>query len=146
MRLHTIELDPLGLDGEWVKIPERRSFDARISVDEALLQGNRAFNLARARWYFSEWSFPEDLTEARILVTDDDIISYVLAQAEAHYERVRRTPAERKSDAGAAGEGGGAARSLAGYGPRDGGDTAAADPISSCAVSEPVAAGSARVA
>lgn len=109
---YRIDLNEIGID-EWVEIPERRSFGTRLRVEDAMTQGLRAFNLTRAVEYIQAWSFVGDITEAALERMDDDIVAYVLNEAEAHYEEVRRKPAERKSVEGAASGSDGVAGDLA---------------------------------
>ena len=119
MKAHRISLDVFeGMDGEWVDIHDRRTFGVRTRVQEAMSQGIRAWNLARLSLYVSGWSLDGDPhTEDGIDAMDDDIASYVLAEAEAHYEETRRTPAARKSTAGESGGGLRIAGVVAGDGP-----------------------------
>lgn len=105
--LHRINLGVFeGYEGQWVDIYNRRTFDTYIATVEALGQGTRAYVMARFKHYVAAWSFPGSPADpAAVGALDEDIGLHILEEAEQHYTEVRRSPEERKSDAGAAGEG-----------------------------------------
>lgn len=124
MKAHRIQLDVFeGLEGHYVDVHDRRTFGVRSRVlDAGRTQSLFAYNVTRMLLYVSAWSLDGDpSTEAAIEAMDDDVATYVLAQAEEHYEENRRTPAARKSAAGEVGGGLRPAGVLAGYGPEGNG-------------------------
>jgi hypothetical protein len=103
-----------GFEGEWVEIHPRRAFGTRNAVSDSLGQGMAANNRTRMSLYVASWSLPGSPTNETVIdELDEEIAVFILDQAEEHYGRSRRTPAERKSDEGAASEGVGAAGNLA---------------------------------
>ena len=108
-----------GFEGEWVEIHPRRSFGMRNAVADSMANGMAAYNRTRMSLYVTGWSLPGSPTNETVIdELDEEIAVFILEQAEEYYGRSRRTPAERKSDEGATGEGVGAAGVLADDGQR----------------------------
>lgn len=103
--LHRIDLGPLGLEGEWVDIPARESWGVHSMLQDAQYRAGlgqpgalEQFRMQQINAYIARWSFPDEVNETSVRDLDADVAGYVVAQAEAWYGEVRRSPSDRKSE------------------------------------------------
>ena len=103
--MHRISLSEFeGYEGEWVELPDRRSYGVRNAVSDSLGAGMAAYNRTRMSLYVAAWSLPGDpKNETVVDELDEEIAAFILEQAEAWFGRSLRSSEERKSDPGAVG-------------------------------------------
>lgn len=121
--LFRINLDVFeGFEGQWVDIPWRRTYGAYQHALEIMLTRGAAYrDYATLSGSVAGWSFagsPADPASVNLL--ELDIVNYILERMDAHYQEVRRKPADRKSGPVAVDESAEDSGLLAGDGPRGG--------------------------
>ncbi len=92
----------------WVDI-KPLTFGMRLEARDAANQGFHAWGVARMALYVDAWSLPGSPRDAEYVAgLENNLATYILNQAEAHFEEVARTSEERFRAAATAGGGDGA--------------------------------------